>query len=185
MKLTEEVFTEYCTLNPPPYDVGGRWEDFRTTAENAFDSDPGNVVLTDRSETKIEEKHPCGIRLQGRPDRVEKDANGYILVDYKSGKRIKHIANDPVSCFQALMYMWLLRSQGVNASEAQFRYPAANSVVRCEWNDDMEAELNARLEEFVAAVRGGIFPEGTDEHNNGYSPCTYCEYKQFGFCGRK
>ncbi|MBR7148824.1 MAG: PD-(D/E)XK nuclease family protein, partial [Firmicutes bacterium] len=64
----------------------------------------GTVEMT---ETKIEDRPIVDNKLQchGIPDLVMKlDGWGIAVLDYKTGKNVKHIENDVVSCVQTLLY---------------------------------------------------------------------------------
>ena len=69
-------------------------------------------------EEDIECVHECGLRIHGFPDRVEKLEDGtYCVVDFKTGREVEHIENDPSTCFQALIYAYILeKTKGIKVS---------------------------------------------------------------------
>ena len=83
---------------------------------------PSSIILFTRGAKSLSEEtmhggHPSGLKLYGRPDRVELDENGDgVVVDFKTGRRVAQQPNDPAGCRQTLIYAWMLRQNGTAIS---------------------------------------------------------------------
>ena len=136
--------------------------------ENAYDLGPRNQVLA--SEEKQTFRHSSGLLLQGYPDRVEKTPEGeYIVADYKTGRRIRHLANDIDTCLQVVIYAYFMEQQGIPVSRCEYRYLRDGVTVPCRYNDTMREKLDAKLWAFKDALTTGNFPAAENK-----SACTYC-----------
>lgn len=148
--------------------------DFIEMMENAYASDPHNKVIF--SEEKIECVHESGIKIGGRPDRVEQTADGkYILVDYKTGQNLKHEKDDIESCLQVVLYAYILEKNGYKVKECQYRYINLDDLITCRYDDEMRSLLDAKMNDFKEHLSELRFePAGSEDD------CKYCGFK--GIC---
>ena len=139
-------------------------EDFMEMMEYGYSTDPRNEPVA--SEEDIHARHPAGVNVHGFPDRVERTPDGkYIIVDYKTGGSVQHVDNDIDSCFQAVVYAWLIETEkGYPVDHCEFRYPRAKQVVTCRYDDEMREALAQRLAYFRAGMQSGNF-----------APCEKCD----------
>ena len=148
--------------------------DFIEMMENAYASDPHNKVIF--SEEKIECVHESGIKIGGRPDRVEQTADGkYILVDYKTGQNLKHEKDDIESCLQVVLYAYILEKNGYKVKECQYRYINLDDLITCRYDDEMRSLLDAKMNDFKEHL-----PELRFEPAGSEDDCKYCGFK--GIC---
>lgn len=167
LKISEESFNRYVNENPPliSKNVEIAKEDFMDIMNNAYDMDPHRVVVL--KEEDIECEHPSGVKLRGFPDRVEKlDDGSYLIVDYKSGRSIKHEQDDINSCFQVVAYAYLMEQKGFKVSSGEFRYLRFGKTVTCKYDDEMKESLNYILEKFKKAIDNFNFSTVDDESQN-------------------
>ena len=179
LERASDAFDGFLLTRPPIHGDSAAREKaiFLKMMENAYDSDPKNQVLA--SEEKQIFRHSSGILLQGYPDRVEKNAGGeFIIADYKTGRRVKHIAHDVDTCLQVLIYAYFMEQRGLPISRCEYRYLRDGITVPCRYDEAMKEKLNEKLLTFKNALDSGIFPlaEGKDA-------CKYCTLA--GICGRK
>ena len=147
--------------------------------ENAYNTDPKprrEVVL---KEEDIHCEHEVGIKLHGFPDRVERLEDGTcLIVDYKTGNKIKHIQNDPNTCLQVLIYAYLMEKMGYKISSCEYRYIRLGQTVTCDWNEDTKNGLAMVLNQFKHDMRFGEFythvPNPDDK--DAIDPCKFCKY---------
>ena len=176
LKRAEDAFTGFLSSRPPIHSDAAHREKtvFCKMMANAYDLDPKNQVLA--SEEKQIFRHSCGLLLKGYPDRVEKTSAGeYIIADYKTGRRVKHLANDIHTCLQVVIYAYLLEQRNVPISRCEYRYLRDGITVSCQYDDSMKEKLNQKLLELKQALDSGHFPVTQ-------SDCTYCTLSDI--CGR-
>ena len=121
--------------------------------------------------------HPSGVKIHGIPDRVEKEEDGtYHIIDFKTGRSIKHNKDDIDTCLQVVIYAYLMEQTGIKITEGEFRYLRLGETVTCEYNDDMKQKLNNKLLEFKKAMIDGDFSLPKEETIDEQKPCEYCSY---------
>ncbi len=181
LKLAATTFEEYLKTHPAMIQnsVATEKEQFIDMMESAYDGDPHRkVVLKEEDKTC---SHPAGITIHGFPDRVEQvGPNEYIIVDFKTGRRVKHVKDDIYSCLQVVIYAYLMEQEGYKISRGEFRYIRIGETITCEYNDGMKLALGDALNEFIDAVKHNEFI-CTDPDDKG-EPCKYCSYAKL--CNR-
>ena len=186
----EEYFERYIDEHPPliSKNVENKKTLFIEMMENAYNTDPKphrEVVL---KEEDIHCEHEVGVKIHGFPDRVERLEDGTcLIVDYKTGNKIKHIQDDPRTCLQVLIYAYLMEHEGYKVSGCEYRYIRLGQTVTCAWNDEMKAGLSSVLAEFKHDMLNGQFQLNyiTEENkdSNTIDPCKYCKYGSV--CGKE
>ena len=164
------AFDRFLLSRPPIHSDSAAKEKtaFCKMMENAYDLDPKNEVLASEEDQSF--RHSSGVLLRGIPDRVEKTAEGEcIIADYKTGRRVKHQANDIDTCLQVVIYAYLLEQRGVPISRCEYRYLRDGLLIPCRYDDSMKEKLNTKLLEFKKALEAGQFPPAESER-----ACTYC-----------
>jgi CRISPR-associated protein Cas4 len=121
--------------------------------------------------------HESGVGIHGFPDRVEQLEDGtYLVVDFKSGRKIVHEQDDIDSCLQVVLYAYLMEKKGYKVSGGEYRYIRLGESVTCRYDEDMKKQLSERLELFKISLQNGSFPM-TEAQEDGDDPCRYCKYK--------
>ena len=145
--------------------------DFIEMMEKAYNSDPHNKVI--RSEETIECRHESGIRTEGRTDRLEQTNDGsYLLVDYKSGSKLKHEKDDIESCLQVVLYAYILEKNGYKVKECQYRYISLDDVITCRYDDEMRSLLAEKMNDFKDHLLNLRF-----EATGSEDVCKYCGFR--------
>ena len=173
LKLSEKAFNDFLVGRPPIHedDADKERKEFLKMMDSAYDQDPHNEVISAEEEYTYD--HPSGVKLHGFPDRVEKDKDGNLIIaDFKSGRTITHIKNDIDTCFQVVVYAWLLEQAGTDISRCDYRYLRKNRTITCDYNDDMKNKLNEKLVQFKTAVETNDFPRNENE-----TSCKYCKMR--------
>ena len=164
------AFDRFLLTRPPIHRDSAAKEKtaFCKMMENAYDLDPKNEVLA--SEEKQTFRHHSGVLLQGYPDRVEKTPEGeYIIADYKTGRRVKHLENDIDTCLQVVIYAYFMEQQGFPISRCEYRYLRDGITVGCKYDASMKEKLDAKLTQFKNALTEGEFPPAENP-----DACRYC-----------
>lgn len=176
MKMSREFFDRFIDEHPPiiPDKISHERDVFLEMMENAYETDPHRKVVL--KEEDIHTVHDSGVKLRGFPDRVEELEDGsVVIVDYKTGRNVKHTEDDFYSCLQVIIYAYLMESLGYKVSGCEYRYIRRGQTVTCKYDDEMRSKLNDCLELFKQMMLDGDFPCG-------YA-CDYCKYE--GICGKE
>ncbi len=180
MTLGGLYFDRFMEEHPPviPERVTAVKVDFLEMCKTAFEMDPGHDVLL--KETELHAVHTTGVKIHGYPDRVEQLPDGKVtIVDYKTGRRISHVQDDPITCLQVLLYAYMMEEQGYPVQGGEYRYIRQGESVTCRYDDEMKNELTKLLEEFKECMERGDFPAATEEapeERHVEEPCQYCTY---------
>ena len=184
-KLSGEFFDRFIAEHPPlmPDKIDAERKEFLETMEKGYIGNPHDreVVL---KEEELHYEHETGVKLKGFPDRVEKDPDTgkYIVVDYKTGRHIKHKEDDINTCLQVVIYAYMMEKKGYEISGCVYRYLRLGDEVTCRYDDDMKQKLTDVLDVFKTAMTTGVFKCASNRSNK----CTkerYCYFENF--CGVK
>ena len=176
LALSQDYFDRFIREHPPliPENVPAVKEQFLEMMETAYDMDPHREVALEEEDICC--THESGVRIHGYPDRVEKLEDGtYLIVDFKSGRRISHVQDDIETCLQVVIYAYLMEQKGFKVSGAEYRYLRLGETVTCRYDDDMKSQLLERLEQFKSAMLSGSFP-AAGPTEDGDDPCRFCKY---------
>lgn len=181
-----ERFDRYIDEHTPLINksVEPKKSQFLEMMENAYNTNPHREVVL--KEEDIHCVHETGVKLHGFPDRVERlDDGTCLIVDYKTGNKIKHLQDDPYSCLQVLVYAYLMENEGYKVSGCEYRYIRLGQTVTCEWDEDMKESLTSFLVDFKREMRFGEYyrRELDDEDSELNDPCKYCKYGSV--CGKE
>ena len=149
----------------------------------AYDADPHRE--SPLKEEDIEAVHDCGLKIHGFPDRVEKlDDGSYIVVDFKTKRKIDHQKDDVGTCLQVMIYAYILeRALGYKITRGEYRYLRLNETVTCEYNQEKKEELADYLQTFKEHLERGFFPLPSDKTPDEMKEiCKYCKFD--GICGK-
>ena len=191
----EQTFKDYLIAHPSDNKEQEIEElnDFLDMMENGFD-----MELTERCPSVLKEEDvfaihgPTGLKIHGFPDKVVKLSNGdYRVVDYKTGGKVKHNANNPETVLQGAMYAYILENgknklndfgkKKITVSEFVFRYLKNRISISSTNNNkqftmqDYYNKLDEVLEQVSHAVKTGNFEK------NG--KCDSCYFRSV--CGGK
>ena len=172
----EKAFDIFLKKKPPiiPSSADDARRDYLRLIDNLYDMDPGNTHII--SEPYITGS-VGGISFDGKLDRLEKDKYGkYIVVDYKTGKSVSHENEDPVSCFQGLIYAYLLeedpsrlKMNSITIDRIEFRYPENKNTITITYNDQNKQALLDLMKEFKDDIENGtIFKHFEDKKIHKY-----------------
>ncbi len=180
-KKASESFDSFISENPPLIaDKAQAVKDqFLQMMDTAYEMDPHREVAL--KEADVNCVHESGVKIHGLPDRVEKlDDGSYLIVDFKTGRKVSHVQDDIGTCLQVLIYAYLMEHKGFKISGGEYRYLRLGEVVTCKYDDEMKNALLQRLNEFKESMLKGEFPLPQPEE--GANPCRYCKYGNI--CGK-
>lgn len=147
--------------------------DFINMMSSAYDF---NASIGNKSilyESNIDAVHePTGIKLHGFPDRIENDGKHNIVVDFKTGREVRHNNNDPVSCLQVLIYAFLCEKNNLDwkIAKGQFRYLRNSAVVEIKYDQESKNKMDEILTVFSDGIKNNNFERCSKN-------CNFCSYK--------
>ncbi len=167
IKKAEIKFNEFLEKRPPIIQdsKSKALEEFNQIISNLYDMEHIDSKCIEY-EKEISDTTIADIKFKGKFDRIEKDKNGnYILVDYKTGKTIKHENDDPITCLQGLIYAYMIEhtnndkiiSRGKRISKIEFRYPYLNKVISIDYSSENEKKMIEKIKEFKQAIQDHNF----------------------------
>ena len=171
-RLSEEKFDSFLKRRPPIHsnEADALKKEFLEMMALAYKQDPKNEAIS--AEDKYRFTHSSGIKIQGRPDRVEKTSAGeYIIADYKTKRRTEHEKDDIDSCLQVVIYAWLCSQAGLDIKSAEYRYVRLGKIVSCSIDANMYSQLNEKLLQFKQSMENNDFPI-----NKSNDACKYCTF---------
>ncbi len=148
-------------------------EEFLAIAEKAYYF-PKNTVTA--AEKQLEGTIG-GLAVGGIADGIERlPDGGNIVVDYKTGHKVRQTDGDVKSCIQTMLYARLLEQSGTPVTRCEYRYPRSGTTVVCEVNDVTRKALDEIMQALNDALESGEFSSSADAET-----CKYCPVK--GVCG--
>ena len=151
--------------------------EFLKMMQTAYRTDPGNEVISAENEYSF--THPCGVKLRGYPDRVEKEPDGSLIIaDYKTKRKIEHEKDDINTCLQVVIYAWLCEQAGNPVKRCDYRYIRKGKTISCSYDDLRRSELKGKLETFKEALITNSFPR---DPGSGDENCRYCTMNDICF----
>ena len=189
LELSGKYFDKFLAEHTPLLEESAKAEreEFLEMMETAYNTDPhGEVVF---GEEKVSCIHESGVGIQGYPDRIERSEDGnYLVVDFKTGRKINHVEDDIESCLQNVMYAYLMEQNGFKISGTEYRYIRLGETVSCKYDDQKKKELFVKLSDFKAHLESTDFPITDKAYEENRSdddqdPCEYCDYGMI--CGKE
>lgn len=108
-----------------------------------------------------------GINFIGRIDRIDRCAEGVMIVDYKS----KNAGEKDQLALYSSMYEKVFGGSVVRACFSVVEEPAIRNVLDSDKLSEMSGDVVSRVREFLAGVGRGEFPEGTKD-----GKCRNCDF---------
>ena len=171
----KQIFAQFLTERPPmyPHDAERYLHDFMQTAENGFYAALGQQIET--AEQDISAEYECGITVRGRPDAIAKLPDGsHRIIDYKTGKTLRHTENDCISCIQVMLYADMLHRSGMEISGGDYRYLRISRTVSCDYTPACAAQIQHILAEIAEAMKTHSYPANASADN-----CKYCPFRKY------
>ena len=180
MDNAKAKFNNYlkCRITVHSKDLEKNKSDYLEMAKNGYENDPtGKTIIG--SEYKVNPvKHESGLTFSGTIDRIEKLDNGnHVIVDYKTYSKIKNEADNIDTCFQVVLYAYLLEALGKKVDRCEYRYLRNVRTITTEYNDGIKQQLNEKINKLKEALDSGIFNYAEDK-----KACDYCPY--IDICGK-
>ena len=179
LALCEKAFDDFLAGRPPihEHDAEKEKREFLKMMQTACKTDPGNEVISAENEYSF--THPCGVRIKGLIDRVEKEPDGtFIVADYKTKRKIEHEKDDINTCLQVVIYAWLCEQAGVPVRRCDYRYIRKGKTISCSYDDLRRTELKEKLEAFKEALTTNTFPRNPGKSDEN---CRYCTMNDICF----
>lgn len=165
----DEEFNDFILMKPAliPSKEYYTKQDFIDLVERLYDMSSKNTHVL--SEVSINKTNVYGLYFGGQFDRLEKTPEGkYIVIDYKTGKKMRHKDSDPITCVQGLIYAYLIENgtdyngnyitdngNRIKIDECQFLYPEYGKSVSIKWNDKTKHKLKELIQGVVEDIKSG------------------------------
>ncbi len=196
MKNAKKEFDDFFKRNPPISDDEVKQSAntknlFLKCVENGFDK------LHDKNIVSVEEeiigKFPnkglktCPkIIIKGRPDCIYEENGKYVIVDFKTGSKIKHINNDAKTCMQALFYAYCFEltheAEAAEVDRVEYHYLKHNAIVSCKWDNATRDVIYNILNAFISGLENNYFlPRSTINTRKKDPDLTRGEIKKYLF----
>ncbi len=162
--------------------IGKIKDEFMEVTSSGYEMDKkaGRKPVDSEYKFKEVEFENTGLKFNGKVDLVEDNGDGtFTIVDYKTGRNIKHQSNDIYSCLQAVIYAYLYeKEKNCSVTNNEYRYPRQESTVECIYNDAVKENLEGLMDQIVDNLKAGEFIPDPDKDN-----CKYCKYSFI--CGKE
>lgn len=171
----EQIFARFLAERPPmnQRDAAKYHQDFQKAVENGYDA-VADMQIED-AEQDLSAEYACGITVYGRPDAIVRQSDGTIrVVDYKTGRTLKHEKEDYISCIQVMLYADMLHRKEIEVEGGDYRYLVLNKKISCEYTPERAVLIEQKIAEIADAMQRNDYPANTTNNN-----CRYCPYKEF------
>ena len=176
-------FMEYLTMHRPTNMVTARLEKdrFVEMMENAYELEGSTKTLFKEEDISIFHKE-SGILIHGFPDKVIDNGNGTVrVIDYKTGRKVKHYAYDIPSMIQCTMYSYIIEHlKHIRVSSFEYWYLRSKHITYSTDNGKTMVDHYANLEATLNNLKHSLT---TGEFIPNSSHCKDCYYK--GICMMK
>ena len=157
-------------------------KDFVEMMENAYDMESDIEVETAEKDYYCTH-YESGVRIHGLPDKIYRLKNNhFVVVDYKTGSRVKHDVTDPASMVQCTIYSYIFEHYKKYSVVDGFEYryiKTGDRVFSGDLNYTMTDHYN-NLTEILRNLKKSL-ETGDFEPNNKYCSDCYMRDK----CRRK
>lgn len=183
--IASQRFEEYLIMHKPINTVLADLEknEFVEMMENAYEMESNYKTLF-REEDIVTTHKESGIRIHGFPDKVIENINGTVrVVDYKTGKSIKHYSYDAASMIQCTMYAYIIeQTKKRTVAGFEYWYLRHKYIVYSNDNEEMMMDhyknLTDTLLNLKKSLTTGVFTPNTDH-------CSSCYYRNICMKGKK
>lgn len=181
--IAEEIFDNYLINNAAVIldDAENEKNKFMAMMDLAYNQRPTSDVINIEEEIRFKHEE-FGLTLSGRPDCVMKldGTDEYVVIDYKTSYEEHHFEDDIRSCIQGIVYAYLLEKRGIKVNHCEFRYLRTNSVIKCQYTEEIKEEFDFYLER----IKNTIIKPNLNGYSNpaNLEDCFKCEYRHL--CGR-
>ena len=163
VNLAKQRFDEFLITHPAdnPAQAKKAKDDFVDMMAIAYEMDDGAKTMWKEKDISMVHKE-SGIRIHGLPDKVIQVKDGLAVIDYKTGRTVKHDVDDIASMTQCTMYSYLVKNRlKQDVKSFEYRYIRLNERVLSSQNDHDMAfhyqNLTNTLVELSSALKTGIF----------------------------
>jgi len=169
-----KLFDDYISYDVPVFDVSIAREDYIHCLANAFQMIKENNLTIVNCEKRLEGVYH-GVKLAGTYDALAlTSTKTLVLLDYKTGKKIKHEENDVETGRQMMIYFELLKQNGDNVTQGYYIYPRANTMVSMNLLQCDKTSFETKIDDFKEALQNRDFKETKE--------CAFCKFQNL--CGK-
>lgn len=184
LKISENRFNDYLIFHPAESNSLAELakKEFIDMMGIAYDMESQLPVEVAEKDFYCLHKE-SGIKIHGLPDKIFKVSdNHYLIVDYKTGKKVKHFVDDVASMIQCTLYSYVYEHYKKNAKVDGFEYSYIKTGDRVKSSyfgytmNDHYNNLTSTLISLRAAIQTGNFEPNIDN-------CSQCYVKDY--CRKK
>ena len=173
----EELYEAYNRFDYNPRGESAKKDDYINGCLNSYHFLKNYDLKEAKSEYEITYSDNLsidGVKFHGSVDLLCKTKDGnYIIIDYKTGKRVKHDPKDTVSVIQGIIYALLVEQKlNVNIDKAIFYYSTVNNEVEVNVKEHLD-NLHELIDVFKNALKANAWTKSETPKES----CTYCSFK--------
>ena len=176
----DDIFESYLKFNLSMLSTLSIKKEFMDSINNGYEFLKKYDLSSSYSEYKIYKNDEISINdifFNGSVDLLTKYKDGnFVIIDYKTGKKIKHDDKDTISVLQGLVYAKLVSKKlNVDISKVIFYYTSLDHEVTIDVHSHDE-ELEVLLKKFYDSLKENKFEVIEDEKLR-KEACKYCPFK--------
>lgn len=164
LKKAEKEFNNYLQQRPAliKLSIEKVKENYLSLISSLYKISSENIHVRSEDYISLEIE---GVTFGGKYDRLEKSPDGcYILIDYKTGRTLKHKNEDVETCLQGLIYAYMIENsdkpfyKGIKISKIRFLYPALGQLIEITYSLENKEKMLEYVRQFRNdVVKGHIF----------------------------
>lgn len=175
-RLSGQVIDKWLKCMPPGVDPEREIKEINNLTENyaKLKNDYGkhNCISVERL-FEATQLIPERLDIYGKADLIEENSGELIVIDVKTGRRVKQSDQDVKSCIQGVLYCVLLENQAnpLPVKGGHYLYPRNQRVVVCDYNKPVKEKAIDLVDQGLSSIESGL-----DWKTDDKKVCNYCPY---------
>ncbi|MBE6133942.1 MAG: Dna2/Cas4 domain-containing protein [Erysipelotrichaceae bacterium] len=178
LKISGDRFDDYFIIHHTdniPLKINTKKE-FLEMMKNAYDMEETSRNI--REKEIYAEYEDSGIKIHGFPDKVVMNSNGEgYVVDYKTGRKVKHSINDLRTLIQCIVYSYLVeKKRKIPVVGFEFRYLRTGDRISIAHDPQKMGECYLTLDSVIKEIKN-CYDSGSFPSKSNKKVCGSCFYR--------